>query len=268
MRAAAAAGVVRAGGSANLDDLYVLFKDDDPRPALAALKELERVPSEEATKLIARLARRPQHDVQKMAADMLVRRNARDYFSSLKPYLDPKGDPELRRWRSPGVDEPALQAAAGRHGAGPRASTARAWRAASASRRSTGSWRAARSCSPTAGRGDGRLADLRRARPRPRTSRPRRRRPAEPGARLLRRRRRRRASRAAALVGHCSAAASIACRSRPAAGPPAAPDRGQAGIRRTFVKASYPRQCARPRASRPGRRRRRSGTMAGMPRSR
>ena len=60
MRAAAAAGVVRAGGSANLDDLYVLFKDNDPRPALAALRELERVPSDEATKLIARLAQRPQ----------------------------------------------------------------------------------------------------------------------------------------------------------------------------------------------------------------
>ena len=65
MRAAAAAGVVRAGGSANLDDLYVLFKDNDPRPALAALRELERVPSDEATKLIARLAKRPQLEVQK-----------------------------------------------------------------------------------------------------------------------------------------------------------------------------------------------------------
>ena len=65
MRAAAAAGVVRAGGSTNLDDLYVLFKDDDARPALAALNELERVPSEEATKLIARLAQRPQIEVQK-----------------------------------------------------------------------------------------------------------------------------------------------------------------------------------------------------------
>ena len=56
VRAAAAAGVVRAGGDTNLDDLYVLFKDNDPRPALAALRELDRVPSEEATKLVARLA--------------------------------------------------------------------------------------------------------------------------------------------------------------------------------------------------------------------
>jgi len=45
LRAAAAAGVVRAGGDTNLDDLYVLFKDNDPRPALAALHELERLPT-------------------------------------------------------------------------------------------------------------------------------------------------------------------------------------------------------------------------------
>ena len=78
MRAAAAAGVVRAGGTANLDDLYVLFKDNDPRPALAALRELERVPTEEATKLIARLARRPQLEVQKLGGrDPVPARRAR-----------------------------------------------------------------------------------------------------------------------------------------------------------------------------------------------
>src|SRR6185369_9186940 len=80
IRAAAAAGVVRAGGAANLDDLYVLFKDNDARPSLAALRELDRVPSDDATKLIARLVRRPQPEVQKLAAEMLLRRNARDYY--------------------------------------------------------------------------------------------------------------------------------------------------------------------------------------------
>ena len=40
LRAAAAAGVVRAGGDTNLADLYVLFKENDARPALAALREL------------------------------------------------------------------------------------------------------------------------------------------------------------------------------------------------------------------------------------
>jgi TonB family protein len=112
MRAAAAAGVVRAGGSSNLDDLYVLFKDNDARPALAALRELERVPSEEATKLIARLVKRPQRDVQKLAAEMLIRRNARDYYVTLKSFLDPKTEPDLRALALAGVDEAALQAAA------------------------------------------------------------------------------------------------------------------------------------------------------------
>lgn len=113
MRAAAAAGVVRAGGASNLDDLYVLFKDNDPRPSLAALRELERVPSDEATKLIARLAKRPQIEVQKAAVDLLLRRNARDYYPTLKSYLEPKTDPTLRTGALAGVDEAALQAAAG-----------------------------------------------------------------------------------------------------------------------------------------------------------
>ena len=112
LRAAAAAGVVRAGGSANLDDLYVLFKDNDPRPALAALRELADVPGEEATKLIARLAKRPQLPVQKAAAELLVRRKAVDYYATLKSYLDPKSDPELRSLALVGADEPELQAAA------------------------------------------------------------------------------------------------------------------------------------------------------------
>lgn len=112
MRAAAAAGVVRAGGSSNLDDLYVLFKDNDPRPALAALRELADVPGEEATKLIARLAKRPQPQVQKAAAELLVRRKATDHYPTLRGYLDPKTDPELRSLALVGADEAALQAAA------------------------------------------------------------------------------------------------------------------------------------------------------------
>jgi hypothetical protein len=112
MRAAAAAGVVRAGGSANLDDLYVLFKDNDPRPSLAALRELDRVPSDDATKLIARLAKRPQLEVQKAAAELLLRRNARDYYPSMRSYLEPKTDPSLRTLALAGVDEASLQAAA------------------------------------------------------------------------------------------------------------------------------------------------------------
>lgn len=111
LRAAAAAGVVRAGGDANLDDLYVLFKDNDPRPALAALKELERLPSAKATDLIARLARRPHLPTQKLAAELLIRRGARDQYVVLRPFLDPKTDAELRGLALVAADEPTLQAA-------------------------------------------------------------------------------------------------------------------------------------------------------------
>jgi TonB family protein len=111
VRAAAAAGVVRAGGDSNLADLYVLFKDDDPRAALAALRELEQLKTEESTKLIARLARRPQPAVQKLAAQILVRRNARDQYPTLKPFLDSKTDAELRGLALVAADEPTMQAA-------------------------------------------------------------------------------------------------------------------------------------------------------------
>ena len=48
-----------------------------PRPALAALRELERVPTDESTKLIARLAQRPQLAVQKAGGRLLLARAAR-----------------------------------------------------------------------------------------------------------------------------------------------------------------------------------------------
>jgi HEAT repeat protein len=96
LRAASAAGVVRAGGDTNLADLYVLFKDSDPRPALAALRELERLRTDESTKLIARLAHRPQLDVERAAADILIRRGERDSWSALKAYLDPSADVSMR----------------------------------------------------------------------------------------------------------------------------------------------------------------------------
>ena len=70
------------------------------------------MPSDEATKLIARLAKRPQLEVQKAAAELLLRRNARDYYPSMRSYLEPKTDPSLRTLALAGVDEASLQAAA------------------------------------------------------------------------------------------------------------------------------------------------------------
>jgi HEAT repeat protein len=112
LRAAAVAGVVRAGGDANLADLYVLFKESDPRPPMAALRELERLKTEESTKLIQKLAHRPQLEVQKLAADILIRRNNRESLDTLKSYLDPSADPAMRGRALIVADDATLRAVA------------------------------------------------------------------------------------------------------------------------------------------------------------
>ena len=97
MRAAGSAGVVRAGGDSDFDDLYMLFRDTDPRPAEATLRELDRLPSDEATKMIAKLMRRPLVPVQRAAAELLVKRHAKSTFANFKAFLDPpSSDAELR----------------------------------------------------------------------------------------------------------------------------------------------------------------------------
>jgi TonB family protein len=112
LRAAAAAGVVRAGGDANLADLYVLFKENDARVPIAALKELERLQTEESTRLIAKLMHRPQPDVQRLAADILIRRGARDAFPAFKSFLEPGADPAMRGRAVVAADDAQFQAAA------------------------------------------------------------------------------------------------------------------------------------------------------------
>jgi TonB family protein len=111
LRAAAAAGVVRAGGDANLADLYVLFKENDVRPCLAALKELEHLQTQASTELIVRLMHRPQQDVQRAAADILIRRGARDSFASFKSFMDPAADPAMRGRALVAADDATLATA-------------------------------------------------------------------------------------------------------------------------------------------------------------
>jgi HEAT repeat protein len=111
VRTAGSAGVVRAGGDSDFDDLYLLFRDTDPRPALAVLKELERVPSEEATKMIAKLMRRPLPAVQKAAAELLVKRHAKSTFPAFKAFLEPpSSDAELRGLALVAADDAQLAA--------------------------------------------------------------------------------------------------------------------------------------------------------------
>lgn len=96
LRAAGYAGVVRAGGDSDFDDLYMLFKDSDPRPAEATLRELDHVPTEETTKYIAKLMKRPLPSVQKLAAQLLIKRHAKSQFPAFKTFLEPPAsDPAL-----------------------------------------------------------------------------------------------------------------------------------------------------------------------------
>ena len=109
MRAAGSAGVVRAGGDSDFDDLYMLFRDTDPRPAEATLRELDHVPSEEATKFIAKLMRRPLVAVQRSAAELLLKRHAKSAFPAFKTFLDPpSSDAELRGMALVAADDAKL----------------------------------------------------------------------------------------------------------------------------------------------------------------
>jgi hypothetical protein len=108
LRAAACAGLVRAGGDSNLDDLYLLFKESDVRPLLATLRELDRLHTDEAIKVVARLAHRPQLPVQKAAAEILIRRHARLSFSALKGYLEPATDHQLHGMALVAADDGVL----------------------------------------------------------------------------------------------------------------------------------------------------------------
>ena len=113
LRAAGSAGVVRAGGDSDFDDLYMLFRDTDPRPAEAVLRELDRVPSEEATKFIAKLMRRPLVPVQRAAAALLLKRHAKSAFPAFKSFLEPPAaDADLRGMALVAADDAKLASAA------------------------------------------------------------------------------------------------------------------------------------------------------------
>jgi HEAT repeat protein len=114
MRAAGCAGVVRAGGDSDFDDLYMLFKDTDPRPGEATLRELENVPTAKATEYIGKLMKRPLVSMQRMAAELLIKRHAKASFPALKAFLEPpSSDPALRGMALVAADDAQLAKLAG-----------------------------------------------------------------------------------------------------------------------------------------------------------
>jgi hypothetical protein len=64
VRAAGVAGVLRAGGDAGIEQLYLLGREKDPRPLIAAAAELGRMSSEASVALLAKLLKRPDKTVR------------------------------------------------------------------------------------------------------------------------------------------------------------------------------------------------------------
>ncbi|HVU53315.1 MAG TPA: TonB C-terminal domain-containing protein [Polyangia bacterium] len=110
MRAAGSAGLVRAGGDSDLDDLYMLFRDTDPRPAEATLRELDRVKGQKATEMIAKLMKRPLVPVQRAAAQLLVKRRAKATFPAFANFAD-SPDAELKGMSLVAADDAKLAGA-------------------------------------------------------------------------------------------------------------------------------------------------------------
>ena len=110
MRSAGSAGLVRAGGDSDLDDLYMLFRDTDPRPAEATLRELDHVKGQKATDMIAKLMKRPLVPVQRAAAELLIKRRAKTIFPAFAGFAD-SPDAQLKAMSLVAADDARLASA-------------------------------------------------------------------------------------------------------------------------------------------------------------
>jgi hypothetical protein len=110
MRSAGSAGLVRAGGDSDLDDLYMLFRDTDPRPAEATLRELERVKGQKANDMIGKLMKRPLVPVQRAAAELLFKRRAKAAFPAFAGFAD-SADAQLKAMSLVAADDAKLASA-------------------------------------------------------------------------------------------------------------------------------------------------------------
>jgi TonB C terminal len=75
IRAAAATGVLRAGGDAGLEQLYLIGREKDPRPLVAAATELGNFSSPESATLLGKLLKRSEKNVRAAAILSLARRH-------------------------------------------------------------------------------------------------------------------------------------------------------------------------------------------------
>lgn len=101
LRAAGAAGVLRAGGDGGIEQLYLLTRDRDSRPLIAAAAELGRLSSAESADLLRRLLKRPEKPVRVAVVSALAGRRdaaARELV-----------EPILRDARTNQSEEPAIR---------------------------------------------------------------------------------------------------------------------------------------------------------------
>jgi hypothetical protein len=101
IRAAAAAGVLRAGGDLGLEQLYLLARERDPRPLLAAAAEMGRMNTEDSAALLGKWLKRTDKTVRRAAIQALAARHDEAARALVEPILhaaitDPAEDPTVR----------------------------------------------------------------------------------------------------------------------------------------------------------------------------
>ncbi len=72
VRSAAAAGVVRAAGDAELGQLYLLFKESDPRPYEMVANELAKYPTPATAQLLGKMLKKDDKRIRMAAAKAIV----------------------------------------------------------------------------------------------------------------------------------------------------------------------------------------------------
>ena len=107
VRGAASAGIVRAAGDLALDQLYLLARETDPRPARAVAAELGALSSAPSAEFLGHMLKRDNREVQLAAAHALASRTdaaARAELDSVKtsaaafPELLAIANGTRRRW--------------------------------------------------------------------------------------------------------------------------------------------------------------------------
>jgi hypothetical protein len=117
IRAAAVAGLLRAGRDGALDHLYLLPKEKDPRPLAAAAAELGRLSSDESAVMLGKLLKKTDPVVRRAVVRALASRSDLSARELVDPILavarrSPGEDLEIRRIALAGASSEDLNAMA------------------------------------------------------------------------------------------------------------------------------------------------------------